>query len=79
MEMLLDELQEPSNRNPGRATRHDVVRQTCHLHVEPPGLLRNLPIEIGKVLHPSPQSPAANRGWAKAVEEDLGRYGITVP
>ncbi len=42
-------------------------------------VLDDLPIKIGKVLHPSPQSPAANRGWAKAVEEDLGRYGITVP
>ncbi len=42
-------------------------------------VLDDLPIKIGKVLHPSPQSPAANRGWAKAVEEDLGRYGISVP
>ncbi len=42
-------------------------------------VLDDLPIKIGKVLHPSPQSPAANRGWAKAVEEDLGRYGIRVP
>lgn len=32
--------------------------------------------EVGRVLHPSPASPAANRGWAKAMERDLMRMGI---
>lgn len=27
--------------------------------------------EVGKVLHPSPASPAANRGWAEAAEKQL--------
>ena len=31
---------------------------------------------IGKVLHPSPGSPAANRGWVPAVERGLLELGI---
>jgi len=31
---------------------------------------------IGTVLHPSPASPKANRGWAKQAEADLHRLGI---
>ena len=27
--------------------------------------------EVGKILHPSPASPAANRGWAEAAERQL--------
>lgn len=41
--------------------------------------LRGLPVEIGRILHPSPQSPAANRGWAAAAAKDLARLGIRVP
>jgi single-strand selective monofunctional uracil DNA glycosylase len=32
--------------------------------------------KIGKILHPSPASPAANRGWAEAVEQQLTALGI---
>jgi single-strand selective monofunctional uracil DNA glycosylase len=32
--------------------------------------------EIGKVLHPSPASPAANRGWAEAATKQLVAQGI---
>jgi len=32
--------------------------------------------EIGTVLHPSPASPKANRGWAPQAESDLRRLGI---
>jgi single-strand selective monofunctional uracil DNA glycosylase len=32
--------------------------------------------EIGTVLHPSPASPKANRGWAEQAESDLRRLGI---
>ena len=28
-------------------------------------------IRIGRVLHPSPASPAANRGWAEAATKQL--------
>ena len=31
---------------------------------------------IGKVLHPSPASPAANRGWAEAAERQLRELGV---
>ena len=41
--------------------------------------LEGLPLEIGRILHPSPQSPAANRGWEAAAERDLERLGIRLP
>ncbi|MES2476364.1 MAG: uracil-DNA glycosylase family protein [Verrucomicrobiota bacterium] len=31
---------------------------------------------IGRVLHPSPASPAANRGWAEAAERQLAALGV---
>jgi len=34
---------------------------------------------IGRILHPSPASPAANRGWAEAVVAELQALGIAVP
>ena len=33
---------------------------------------------IGTVLHPSPASPAANRGWAPAVDRGLAALGVTL-
>ena len=33
-------------------------------------------IRIGRILHPSPASPAANRGWETAVEAALEKMGI---
>ena len=36
----------------------------------------HLPANIGTVLHPSPASPAANRGWAEAAEKQLFDQGI---
>ncbi len=41
--------------------------------------LDGLPFSIGRVLHPSPQSPAANRGWAEAATRELAALGIEVP
>jgi single-strand selective monofunctional uracil DNA glycosylase len=38
--------------------------------------LKGLEIKIGTVLHPSPASPAANRGWADAVNKQLIELGI---
>jgi single-strand selective monofunctional uracil DNA glycosylase len=38
---------------------------------------RNLP--IGQMLHPSPASPTANRGWAAAAEADLRALGVDLP
>ena len=34
---------------------------------------------IGRILHPSPASPAANRGWAEAVCQQLGALGVRLP
>jgi single-strand selective monofunctional uracil DNA glycosylase len=35
-------------------------------------------VPIGTILHPSPASPLANKGWAQAVERDLSRMGVGV-
>lgn len=34
---------------------------------------------IGRILHPSPASPAANRDWAGAAEKAMRGYGIALP
>lgn len=34
------------------------------------------PPQIGQILHPSPASPAANRGWAPQVEKELEALGL---
>ena len=34
------------------------------------------PIRAGQILHPSPASPAANRGWAKKATEQLIELGV---
>ena len=41
--------------------------------------LAGRPVRIGGVLHPSPASPAANRGWAEQAERQLRELGIDVP
>jgi single-strand selective monofunctional uracil DNA glycosylase len=33
---------------------------------------------IGKILHPSPASPAANKNWAGTVEKELEKIGIKI-
>lgn len=40
------------------------------------GALKGVDIKHGKVLHPSPASPAANRGWAEAALKQLHAQGI---
>jgi single-strand selective monofunctional uracil DNA glycosylase len=32
--------------------------------------------KVGRVLHPSPASPAANRGWAEAAQKQLDALGV---
>ena len=42
--------------------------------------LEGLGCEIGSILHPSPASPAADRGWAETVERQLREeLGVTLP
>ena len=38
--------------------------------------LARVDVKIGKVLHPSPASPAANRGWAEAATRQLQALGV---
>ena len=38
--------------------------------------LHGMDPKIGRILHPSPASPAANRGWAEAAERQLTALGI---
>jgi single-strand selective monofunctional uracil DNA glycosylase len=33
-------------------------------------------VQIGRILHPSPASPAANRGWAEAATRQLAAMGV---
>jgi single-strand selective monofunctional uracil DNA glycosylase len=42
----------------------------------PRGPLGHVPDKIGTVLHPSPASPAANRGWAVAAEKQMMDQGV---
>jgi len=36
-------------------------------------------VRVGRILHPSPASPAANRGWMAQVELQLKRLGVELP
>lgn len=36
-------------------------------------------LEVGRILHPSPASPAANRGWAEQAERELATLGVDLP
>ncbi len=38
--------------------------------------LEGVDVEIGRILHPSPASPAANRGWAAAASRQLRELGV---
>lgn len=40
--------------------------------------LDDLDLEIGRVLHPSPASPRANRGWAAQATAELREQGVEV-
>lgn len=39
-------------------------------------LFEETPLKLGKVLHPSPASPAANRGWADQATRQLRDLGV---
>ena len=39
-------------------------------------VLAGLDLQVGSILHPSPASPAANRGWAPQVDAQLEAMGI---
>lgn len=41
--------------------------------------LKGQDIRIGRILHPSPASPIANRGWAERAELDFKKLNVTIP
>jgi single-strand selective monofunctional uracil DNA glycosylase len=41
--------------------------------------LEGMDVAVGRVLHPSPASPKANRGWAPQATAELTALGIAVP
>ena len=41
--------------------------------------LSELELQIGTILHPSPASPLANRGWAEAASKQFNEMGIFLP
>ena len=38
----------------------------------------NLPIQVSRILHPSPANPHANKGWAEKITTQLRQSGITL-
>ncbi|MCG3189480.1 MAG: hypothetical protein LKCHEGNO_01861 [Burkholderiaceae bacterium] len=36
-------------------------------------------LKVAQILHPSPASPAANRGWSEAVDRTLAALGVPLP
>ncbi len=42
-------------------------------------VLKDIDIPVGGILHPSPASPIANRGWAKQANEQFAELGIRLP
>ena len=41
--------------------------------------LFGLEVRIGRILHPSPASPIANRGWQQQAEQQLEELGVRLP
>jgi single-strand selective monofunctional uracil DNA glycosylase len=41
--------------------------------------LDGIDVAIGRILHPSPASPAANRGWAERATRELRELGVDLP
>ena len=39
-------------------------------------IVGDMDVEVGRVLHPSPASPVANRGWAPQAEKQLQALGV---
>lgn len=42
-------------------------------------VLADAGVEVGVILHPSPASPKANRGWAAIAEKELAALGVVLP
>ncbi|HSI03660.1 MAG TPA: single-stranded DNA-binding protein, partial [Myxococcota bacterium] len=44
-------------------------------HQRADAALQGVDVVTGRILHPSPASPLANRGWAEAATRDLRALG----
>lgn len=42
-------------------------------------VLEGTDVKVGRILHPSPASPIANRGWAPQATKDFEKLGVTLP
>lgn len=60
---------------PRRVIGIGAFAEACARRVLGPQQVR-LELSFGRVLHPSPASPIANRGWAAAVRKDLAGLGL---
>lgn len=40
--------------------------------------LAGMDIQVGRICHPSPANPKANRGWAGLIEEELAELGVVL-
>jgi single-strand selective monofunctional uracil DNA glycosylase len=57
----------------------DVVGIGAFAHGRAERALSGLPFRVGTVLHPSPASPRANRGWDRLARKELRELGIAWP
>lgn len=56
-----------------------VVGVGAFAHQRARAALAGMDLVIGTVLHPSPASPAANRGWAAQARQQLVQLGVALP
>lgn len=42
-------------------------------------VLKDTDVKVGRILHPSPASPIANRGWAPQAMKDFDKLGVELP
>jgi single-strand selective monofunctional uracil DNA glycosylase len=54
-----------------------VVGVGAYAEAQAERVVGDLDLRIGRILHPSPASPIANRGWAPAAEAQLSELGIS--
>ena len=40
---------------------------------------QDLPVTFGRMTHPSPANPKANKGWAALIESELRQLGLDLP
>lgn len=73
---LLDACDRALRRTVGHFAPHVVVGVGAFAEKRAAAVLRDADVTVGRILHPSPASPRANRGWATAVEAALAEMGV---